>query len=112
MEHIVQFAIGVDDAAIVQKVSENAERLITNDLKNEVRKQVFTYPGYYGYRDDRDKPDGVQRWAEKKFEEFLEENKETIIELASEKLADKLSRSKVVKEAVAGKVIGKESKNG
>ena len=40
--------------------------------------------------------------------EFLNENKETIIELASDKLADKLSRSKVVKEAVAAKVLGKD----
>ena len=35
MEHIIQFGIGVDDDAIVKKVSENAERQIINDLEKK-----------------------------------------------------------------------------
>ena len=78
-----------------------------DELKKEVKKQVFTYPGYYRYNDN-DEPNGVKYWVEQRVSEFLNENKETIVELASNKLADKLSRSKVVKEAVAAKVLGKD----
>ena len=84
-----------------------AEQQIINELKNELKEQVFTYPGYHRYRCN-DRPSGVQYWVEQRVSEFLNENKETIIELASDKLADKLSRSKVVKEAVAAKVLGKD----
>ena len=36
MEHIVQFAIGIDDEAIVKRIEENAEKTITKDLRYKV----------------------------------------------------------------------------
>lgn len=98
MEHIVQFGIGIDDDAIVKKVSENAEQQIINALQLKVEKSIFTYGEYYC---DRDKITGVQPWAQAQFEAFLDEHKDEIIEMAAKQLADKLSRSKAVKEAVA-----------
>ena len=33
MEHIVQFAVGIDDEAITNRVSEHAEKEIIKDLR-------------------------------------------------------------------------------
>lgn len=97
MEHIVQFGIGIDDDAIVKRVSENAERQIIYDLEKKVAKAVFKYGDYYY---DRDDIKGVQPQFEKMFKAFLDEHKDEIIELAVKQLTDKLSRTKAVKEAV------------
>ena len=45
-----------------------------------------------------------QDWVKDLVVKTLEDNKEQIIEMASEKLADKMSRTKVIKEAMAEKV--------
>lgn len=101
MEHIVQFAIGVDDDAIVRRVMDNAEKVITDQLYKETKKQMFETDRWYDNR-----VSGVQPWVQARFDEFLENNKDLIIKLASDKLADKLSRTKAVKEAAANAVKG------
>ena len=50
--------------------------------------------GYY-YRGDE-----LKAWVKDEFVKFLESHKDEIINIASEKLADKLSRTKQVKEVV------------
>lgn len=102
MEHIVQFAIGVDDEAIAARVSANAEKVIIDQLSEEVRKEFFEIEPW---RDNR--ICGVQVWVHRQFDEFLEANKELIVNLAAERLADRLSRTKAAKEAVQ-KVVEQE----
>lgn len=91
MEHIVQFAIGIDDEAIKERIVANAEKAVLADLKKTISDQIFE-KSYYG------KPTGnPSPFVSKKLDEFIEENADAIIEAAATKLADKLSRTKKVK---------------
>ena len=106
MEHIVQFGIGIDDEAIRKIIMEKAEKSILDDLKKQIRtdidNQIFVIDrGWSGK--DRKKVD-LQDWVKDLVVKTLENNKEQIIEMASEKLADKMSRTKAVKEAMTEKI--------
>ena len=96
MEHIIQFAIGIDDEAIRQRVIETAEKKIMETITFDVRKQIFQK---HYYKQDK-LTDDLQYWVEEKVEHILEDCKDAIIERAAEKLADKLSRTKKAKEAL------------
>lgn len=98
MEHIIQFGIGIDDQAIIQQVSKNAEKVIIEDLKKDVKKAIFEVDdSWYG----KGQVKGPNYWFEQRINEWLEEHKDEIIRVTSDKLADKLSRTKAVKEAAA-----------
>ena len=105
MEHIVQFGIGIDDEAIRKIIMEKAEKSILDDLKKQIRtdidNQIFVIDrGWY----DKDyKRVGLQDWVNNLVVKLLEDHKTEIIERAYEKLADKMSRTKVIKEAMAEK---------
>ena len=106
MEHIVQFGIGIDDEAIRKIIMEKAEKSILNDLKKQIQtdvdKQIFVIDtGWYG---NSCKRVGLQDWVNDLVVKLLEDNKKQIIEMASEKLANKMSRTKAVKEAMTEKV--------
>ena len=106
MEHIVQFGIGIDDEAIRKIIMEKAEKSILDDLKKQIRtdidNQIFVIDrGWYGK--DYKKVD-LQDWVKDLVVKTLEDHKTEIIERASERLADKMSRTKVIKEAMAEKV--------
>ena len=106
MEHIVQFGIGIDDEAIRKIVMEKAEKSILNDLKKQIRtdidNQIFVIDnGWYGNENRRV---GLQDWVKDLVVKLLEDHKTEIIERTSERLADKMSRTKAFKEAMTEKV--------
>ena len=106
MEHIVQFGIGIDDEAIRKIIMEKAEKSILDDLKKQIRtdidNQIFVIDrGWYGKDYKRV---GLQDWVKDLVEKSLKDNKDQIIKMASEKLADKMSRTKAVKEAMTEKI--------
>ena len=92
MEHIVQFALGIDDAAIKANVEKNAEQAVINDIKESVRHEL-NRAGHWGM--------SKSDFAGSCLEKYLESIKDEIIDAASERLADKLIRTKAGKEAVA-----------
>ncbi len=94
MEYIVQFAIGIDDEATKKKVVETAEKQIIDNIYNDVKGMLFEKDRYGNITG---RPSGM---VERKVDAFLESNREDIIELAAEKLADRLSRTKKAKELV------------
>lgn len=97
MEHILQFGINIDDDAIVKAITAKAEKMVIDELVERTKKDIdetIYSKGYYRDRDLRD-------WVKDEFIKFLETNKDDIISRASEKLADKLFRTKQVKEAVS-----------
>ena len=100
MEHIVQFAISIDDDTIVKRVTENAEKNITNDLKQQVANRMFER-SYYQKNADPER-DPLSNFSKNIIDNFFNENKEIIIEKAAELLADKLSRTKKAKEILNG----------
>ena len=100
MEHIVQFAIGIDDEAIVKRVTENAERVITNELKQQVANRLFQR-SYYSKNADPER-DPLSNFTMNLVDDFFEINRDAIIEKAAERLADRLARTKKAKEILNG----------
>lgn len=109
MEHIVQFAIGIDDDAIVKRVTDSAERQIVEGLKekyeSEIEHQIFKFERER-WGGNKEFKVGLQPWVENLVVKLLDKHQDEIIERAAEKLADKMSRTKVIKEAMAAKVVG------
>ncbi len=99
MEHIVQFAINFDDQRITEIVEEKAAKEIIASMEQKVCDRVFK-PRYYNGKGDP--KEGFNNWMDGKVEDFLEAHKQEIIEMAGRFLADRLSRTKAVKEMVGG----------
>lgn len=95
MEHIVQFAIGIDDDAIRKRVIESAYEDVVKRLMEEAKRETrLSHTNYYS----------KQSWSdliEQAIRIYLEQNKDTVIELAATKLAESYKRSKAFKEAMA-----------
>lgn len=91
MEHIVQFAIGIDDNAIKKRVEDNAY----NDILEELIKEAKNYL-------PRSKSFGNSiNWrfmVDDRLDKFLEKNRDDIIESAAEKLCESFKRTKAYKE--------------
>ena len=94
MEHIIQFAVGIDDERIVKHIEERAEKTITDELKKKVEQQMFRC-NFYG-----EPTRELSNWTASLVESFLKDHKDEIIELAGKHLAEKLVRTKAVKEMI------------
>ena len=90
MEHIVQFAIGIDDDAIVKRVMQVAEKQIVEAIQKKAEDQLFEMS--YGHRC------GCVDWVKDKFDDFLQSNRDEIISLAADRVAEKIAKSKAAKE--------------
>lgn len=97
MEHLIQFGVSIDDNAIIEAVKRNAERAIIDMLKREVENAIFSSRYTYGHT--RDAHSTFSKLTQDVLNDFLNANKEVILDRASVILADKLARSK------AGKAI-------
>lgn len=97
MEHILQFAINIDDEAIEKRIIENAEKNITSDIKREVMKMMFSVNPW----SDRI-TDNPTEWTRMQIESFLVGHKDEIIQCAGKLLAEKLVKTKTVKEMLGG----------
>lgn len=96
MEHIVQFAISMDDAAIKNAVEKNAEKEIIAGIRKDIEAALFK-TSYYGSVDKNE----LSYWAQNLVENMLAENKDAIIERAGELLSARLVKTKAVKEMLA-----------
>ena len=98
MEHIVQFAVGIDDNAIVKNITEHAEKQIINELKQDVANKIFQSSSYYRNANADPKTDRLSYFSENIIKEMFKENEQYILDKAAAILADKLARSKKGKE--------------
>lgn len=96
MEHIVQFAIGIDDDAIIKRIEERAEKAIIDELRKKVESAFFA-KSYYG--NITNEPGA---WSERLFLDFLDKHKAEILECAGRYLAEKLAKTKAGKELLNG----------
>ena len=95
MEHIVQFAIGIDDEAIRQRVIESAYNDVVNQLVDEAKRETrISNRNYYNKQTWSDIIDHALR-------NYFDENKDLIVELAAEKLANSYKRTKAFKEKMS-----------
>lgn len=90
MEHIVQFAVSIDDTAIEKRIMETAHNQIIDAIRHEIERELFEvrYGSFSNMRQV-----GVCI-----VEEWLNDHKQEIIDKAAEHLADKLARTKAAKE--------------
>lgn len=101
MEHIVQFAIGIDDETIQNRIEEHAYSDVLNKLTKNAVDSVFSHSSAY----TRDIMwEGLMGEA---LQSFLEERKDEIIDKTANMLADRFQRTKKYREAM-GAVIAKD----
>lgn len=95
MEHIVQFGINIDDKAIANTIVKQATNQLENDLKQDIADELCK--ARYNSYEYKNKLMEIVRDITL---EFFEEHKKEIIKQASDKLAEKLVKTKAVKQAV------------
>lgn len=101
MEHIVQFAIGIDDKAIQNRIEEHAYSDVLAKLTKNAVDSVFAHTNAYS------RENMWNRLLEAALQSFLEERKDEIIDKAANMLADRFQRMKKYREAM-GDVIAKD----
>ena len=95
MEHIVQFAIGIDDEAIRKRIEASAENQIIDSIKSDVTDQIFRKSNWKNETQ-------LHSWVKDIVVEAILEHKDDIIKSAAMELCDYMKRTKAVREAVAG----------
>lgn len=91
MEHIIQFGVTVDDDAIRKRIEEQA----SNTVIKETKKQLGIDRGYYSDENV------IHRLVQQEVTALFNKHKDAIIKEAGKQLANKLIRTKAVKEATS-----------
>ena len=98
MDHLVQFTISIDDAHIAQMVEQKAAKAMEDEVLKVCKSYIGCERNYWG-----DNEPGPA--LKKAIDDFMNDNREEIIDRAADKLAVRLSRIKIVKEAAAKRVL-------
>lgn len=88
MEHIVQFGVTIDDDAIKKNVEAQALNALVEKLTAEIKSNL---PKRYGTVD-------WNRVAYNCIEEFIGQNKAEIMDMAADRLVEKVARTKAWRE--------------
>lgn len=94
MEHIIQFGVTIDDDAIKKNIEEKARNQITEELKAEIRKELFVGTGWNRNRD-------LSYKVQELIKDTVRECQDQIIKDATAQLVETMKRSKKYKEALA-----------
>lgn len=97
MDHLVQFTISIDDKHIAQMVEQKAAKAMQDEVLKVCKSQIGCEASYWSSNE----PGPALKKA---IDDFMKDNREEIIDRAADKLAERLSRTKVVKEAAAKRV--------
>ena len=100
IEHIVQFGITIDDEQIKKTIEKNAMQQVVATFRNDIIKEMIGKNNYT-------KSDySTMMWnaINEQIKMFLDENKEEIINITSEKLVERLAKTKKVKDMVANTI--------
>lgn len=95
-EHIVNFAIGIEDDKIIRLVEESAKNQIIDDLKKKVINAMFESR----YRSFSTVDDALSEMSKEIITDAFNENKEAIIDKAAKYLAEKMIKTKAVQEKI------------
>lgn len=95
MEHIVQFAISIDDKTIQKRLEENAYEDIINQLIEKAENGLKKLPQFY----NADQIDWTY-YVNEGIDRLVNENREQIIERAAELLKDSYVRTKAYRETM------------
>lgn len=98
----VPVTIGVDEEGIAREVRENVESQVVAKILDEVKKQMFKARYVrYSNEDQYTDPEPLRYMIKDQIHNILIEHQDLIIKEAAEILADKLARTKAVKEKAA-----------
>ena len=95
-------AISVEDERIVKSIEENAERQVIAKITADV--EDIIYRKHYGYYREKDNKEPLRELIKERIDAILEENKPLILDEASTKLAERLSKTKAAKAILEGLV--------
>ena len=99
-EHILQFAIGIDEDYIIQLVEKKAVETATMGVMDAVKaKTQVTNRWEQSY---------LESMIDEQVNKVIDDNRETIINRAADRLAERLSRTKAAK-AMLNEIIENQS---
>ena len=96
MEHIVQFAVNIDDEQIKKTVERNVVTQVVAEIRKDCMKELTGKINQSTYQYSQ----RIKEIVDSNIKEFLDNNKEIIIKEAVNQLAERLSRTKAAKEAL------------
>ena len=96
MEHIVQFAVNIDDEQIKKTVERNVVTQVIAEIKKDCMKELTGKCDASTYQYHQK----IKEMVDSNIKEFLDNNKEIIIREAVNQLAERLSRTKAAKDAL------------
>lgn len=98
MEHIVQFAIGIDDEAIKKRIEESATKQVTDKLKEQITGTILRKSDYsWGNNGSMT----LTRNGEDIVKDVMEQYKDEIIAGAIKVVADSIKNSKKYRAVLA-----------
>lgn len=92
----VPVTIGVDEEKIVKEIESNVETQVINKIADEIKEIIYKKRSYY----DRDVNEPLRTMIIEEVRNCIKLNEELIIKEAAKTLVEKMSRTKVYKEAV------------
>ena len=96
MEHIVQFAISIDDDTIKRNIENSVERQVTRKINSDCMKALVGKKSITNC----DYTQKLKEMVDDNIQNFLAENKDEIIKIAADKLSEKLSRTKAINKSI------------
>lgn len=101
MTHILQFAVDIDDEKIKSVIIEEAKKKVLATIVSDVEEVLCSELCYIPRSDSGKNLKGLRDMVNDQVTKIIESHKDKIIELASDKLAERLSRSKKVVDTLA-----------
>lgn len=94
----IQITASINGTVLANYISEQAEKLLVDELKAQAKKILFNR--YYNSRYSSSDPGRIDltEWIRDEIKEIFRENREEIIKAAARELADSMRRSKPVRE--------------
>ena len=100
MEHIIQFGVTIDDDKIRSHIEANAMQAVVDQFLNEMKSKLPHH--YYGVNWNQVANDAVA--------DFIEKNKDVVLQKLTDALIARVGRTKAYKEAVErGIALGEEA---
>lgn len=100
MEHVVQFGINLDDAAIAEAVKRDAYKEVIKRLTEEARKSLPKKCAYGCYGNGEVDWRGIiDKEVEKRVSAIISDKSDEIVEMAVKRVYDSIARRKPFREA-------------
>ena len=93
----IPVTIGVDEEAIAREIEKDVKNQVIRNIGDKVESIIYK-ENYSYYRSEKTKDDTpLRNMVERAVKDVIDEKTDLIVNIAAEKLADKLSRQKAVK---------------